>query len=53
MPGDTMNQKTGEQVAVALLWGQRAFPDKLAESGFTFFYEGVEQSLRFQLGRTE
>ena len=43
----------GELGTELLLWGQRAFPDKLVESGFTFFYEGVEQSLRFQLGRTE
>jgi uncharacterized protein (TIGR01777 family) len=35
----------------ALLWGQRVLPQKLEESGFRFFYEGVEDSLRFQLGR--
>jgi NAD dependent epimerase/dehydratase family enzyme len=28
-------------------------PAKLTESGFTFFYEGVEESMRFQLGRAE
>lgn len=35
----------------ALLWGRRVFPTKLEESGFRFFYEGIEDSLRFQLGR--
>ena len=37
----------------ALLCGQRVLPRKLTESGFTFFYEGVEESMRFQLGRAE
>lgn len=35
----------------ALLWGQRVFPSRLLESGFVFDYDGVEDSLRFQLGR--
>jgi len=35
----------------ALLWGQRVLPVKLEKSGFQFRYEGVEESLRFQLGR--
>ncbi|MGY8777336.1 MAG: TIGR01777 family oxidoreductase, partial [Longimicrobiales bacterium] len=41
----------GELGKEALLWGQRVQPEKLIESGFEFFYEGVEDSLRFQLGR--
>lgn len=41
----------GELGKEALLWGQRVQPEKLIESGFDFFYEGVEDSLRFQLGR--
>lgn len=36
----------------ALLWGQRVIPARLEKSGFRWFYEGVEDSLRFQLGRT-
>ena len=35
----------------ALLWGQRVVPKKLTSTGFDFFYEGVEDSMRFQLGR--
>lgn len=35
----------------ALLWGQRVLPARALESGFSFAYEGVEDSLRFQLGR--
>jgi len=37
----------------ALLQGQRVLPRKALESGFRFAYEGVEDSLRFQLGRRE
>jgi NAD dependent epimerase/dehydratase family enzyme len=43
----------GELGTEALLWGQRVMPEKLTESGFEFFYEGVEESMRFQLGRAE
>jgi uncharacterized protein (TIGR01777 family) len=43
----------GELGTEALLWGQRVVPRKAVESGFRFFYEGVEESLRFQLGREE
>jgi NAD dependent epimerase/dehydratase family enzyme len=53
VPGMAVKAVFGELGTELLLSGQRAFPDKLVESGFTFFYEGVEQSLRFQLGRTE
>jgi NAD dependent epimerase/dehydratase family enzyme len=41
----------GQLGTEALLWGQRVMPRKLQGSGFTFFHEGVEESLRFQLGR--
>ncbi len=43
----------GELGTEALLWGQRAVPSKLMDAGFDFFYEGVEDSLRFQLGEME
>jgi uncharacterized protein (TIGR01777 family) len=43
----------GELGKEALLWGQRVNPRKATESGFRFFYEGVEESLRFQLGRQD
>jgi uncharacterized protein (TIGR01777 family) len=41
----------GQLGTEALLWGQRVLPRKATESGFRFFYEGIEESLRFQLGR--
>jgi len=41
----------GEMGREALLEGQHVFPQKLTASGFRFFYEKPEQSLRFQLGR--
>jgi NAD dependent epimerase/dehydratase family enzyme len=37
----------------ALLWGQRVRSRKLEKVGFEFFYEGVEDSLRFQLGKAD
>jgi uncharacterized protein (TIGR01777 family) len=41
----------GQLGTEALLWGQRVLPAKASKAGFRFFYEGVEESLRFQLGR--
>jgi hypothetical protein len=41
----------GQMGREALLEGQHVFPQKLTASGFRFFYEKPEQSLRFQLGR--
>ena len=43
----------GDLGTEALLWGQRVMPEKATRAGFDFFYEGVEESLRFQLGRME
>jgi uncharacterized protein (TIGR01777 family) len=53
LPAFAVEALFGELGTEALLWGQRAIPRKAMESGFTFFYEGVEESLRFQLGREE
>ena len=52
VPAFAVKAAFGQLGTEALLWGQRALPEKLLESGFTFFYEGVEESMQFQLGRT-
>ena len=41
----------GQMGEECLLWGQRARPARLLQAGYTFLMEGIEQSLRFQLGR--
>lgn len=51
VPGLAVKAAFGELGTEALLWGQRVIPRKAIDSGFTFFYEGVEESMRFQLGR--
>lgn len=51
VPAFAVKAAFGQLGTEALLWGQRALPEKLLESGFTFFYEGVEESMQFQLGR--
>jgi uncharacterized protein (TIGR01777 family) len=51
VPALAMKALFGQLGTEALLWGQRVMPKKLQSSGFSFFYEGVEESLRFQLGR--
>jgi len=53
VPGLAIKALFGELGTEALLWGQRVLPRKAEEAGFEFFYEGVEDSLRFQLGRAE
>lgn len=53
VPGLAVKAAFGELGKELLLWGQRVTPTKLLESGFEFFYEGVEDSMRFQLGRVE
>jgi uncharacterized protein len=53
VPGLAVKAAFGQLGTEALLWGQRVLPQKATESGFDFFYEGVEDSLRFQLGRME
>jgi uncharacterized protein (TIGR01777 family) len=51
MPTLAVKALFGQLGTEALLWGQRVLPRKALASGFGFNYEGVEESLRFQLGR--
>ncbi len=51
VPALAVKTAFGELGTEALLWGQRAIPTKARAAGFDFFYEGVEESLRFQLGK--
>lgn len=53
VPSLAVKAAFGELGTELLLWGQRVFPTKVTEAGFDFFYEGVEDSLRFELGRME
>lgn len=53
VPSFALKAVFGDLAKEALLWGQRALPTKATEAGFDFFYESVEDSLRFQLGRME
>jgi NAD dependent epimerase/dehydratase family enzyme len=53
VPALAVKAAFGELGTEALLWGQRVVPKKALDTGFEFFYEGVEDSLRFQLGRME
>jgi uncharacterized protein (TIGR01777 family) len=43
----------GELGTELLLQGQRVRCKKLEKAGFEFLYEGVEDSMRFQLGRAD
>jgi uncharacterized protein (TIGR01777 family) len=51
LPGVAVKAAFGQLGEEALLWGQRVLPAKLERAGFQFRYEGVEDSLRHQLGR--
>ena len=51
VPALAVKAAFGQLGEEALLWGQRVLPAKLERAGFRFAYEGVEDSLRFQLGR--
>jgi hypothetical protein len=53
LPGLAVKAAFGELGTEVLLWGQRVAPRKLLASGFDFFYEGVGDSMRFQLGRAD
>jgi uncharacterized protein (TIGR01777 family) len=51
VPSLAVKAAFGQLGEEALLWGQRVIPARLQGAGFDFAYEGVEDSLRFQLGR--
>ncbi|HKJ03354.1 MAG TPA: TIGR01777 family oxidoreductase, partial [Longimicrobiales bacterium] len=51
VPALAVKAAFGQLGEEALLWGQRVLPRRLEDAGFRFFYEGVEDSLRFQLGK--
>jgi uncharacterized protein (TIGR01777 family) len=53
VPAFAVKAAFGQLGEEALLWGQRVIPGKVLRSGFSFDCEGVEDSLRFQLGRME
>jgi len=53
VPALAVKAAFGQLGKEALLWGQRVIPRRAMDSGFRFSCEGVEDSLRFQLGREE
>ncbi|MSR19420.1 MAG: TIGR01777 family protein [Gemmatimonadetes bacterium] len=53
VPAFAVKAAFGQLGTEALLWGQRVLPAKATQAGFRFFYEGMEESLRFQLGRAD
>jgi len=53
VPGFAVKAAFGEMGEEVLLKGQRVLPAKALERGFRFDYEGLEDSLRFQLGCPE
>ena len=53
VPALVVKASLGEMGEETILAGQRAKPAGLLEAGYTFLFEGLEESLRFQLGRTE
>lgn len=52
-PAPAVKLLLGRMGEEALLQGQRAVPRKALDDGYVFRCPGVEESLRFQLGRTE
>jgi uncharacterized protein (TIGR01777 family) len=52
VPALVVKTALGEMGEETLLWGQRGKPARLLKSGYTFLLEGLEESLRFQLGRS-
>jgi uncharacterized protein (TIGR01777 family) len=53
VPSMAVKALFGQLGEEALLWGQRAVPAKVLATGFQFHAEGIEESLRFQLGKPD
>ena len=53
VPGLAIRALFGEMGRELLLNGQRVLPKKAESTGYEFLFPGVEDSLRFQLGRME
>jgi uncharacterized protein (TIGR01777 family) len=51
VPALVVKTALGEMGEETLLYGQRGKPVRLLKSGYEFRFEGLEESLRFQLGR--
>ncbi len=51
VPGLALKALFGQMGSELFLSGQRVLPRKADSAGFEFFYPGLEESLRFQLGR--
>jgi uncharacterized protein (TIGR01777 family) len=51
VPALVVRTALGEMGEETLLFGQRGKPARLLRSGYAFRFEGLEESLRFQLGR--
>ncbi|MEQ8331159.1 MAG: TIGR01777 family oxidoreductase [Longimicrobiales bacterium] len=52
VPGLAVKAVFGELGKEALLEGQRVLPARAVDTGYDFAFEGLEDSLRFQLGRS-
>lgn len=52
VPALVVQAALGEMGRETILAGQRAEPACLLQSGYSFLFRGLEESLRFQLGRT-
>ena len=53
IPAFAVKAAFGEMGEEVLLAGQRVIPGKALDLGFRFDYEGLEDSLRFELGKIE
>lgn len=51
VPALMVKTALGQMGEETLLYGQRVKPARLTASGYDFLFEGIEESLRFQLGR--